>query len=123
MKPRPRYFDLPRIEFPIGAVASFLHRVSGVLLVLALPVLAELFGRSLSGPAGFDEAASALAGWPGWLAAVLLAWALAHHVLAGVRHLAMDAGLGWRLHQARASAIWAIAGGLVAAALAAWLAR
>ena len=123
MNPRPRYFDLPRIAFPIGAVASFLHRVSGVLLALALPVLAEAFGRSLAGPAGFDAVAAAFGGWPGTIAAVVLAWALAHHVLAGIRHLAMDAGIGWRLPQARASAGWAIAGGIAAAVLAAWLAR
>ena len=124
MTPRPRFFDLLRIRFPIGAVASFLHRVSGLLLVLALPLLAEAFGRSLAGQAGFDEVTQALRGWPAALAAVVLAWALTHHVLAGIRHLAMDAGIGWRLGQARTSATWVIAAGIaVAAALAAWLAR
>ena len=55
MDRRPVYFELHRLALPAGAVASFLHRLSGVLLVLALPVLAEAFGRSLAGPAGFDE--------------------------------------------------------------------
>ena len=36
-------------------------------------------------------------------AAVLL-WALVHHVLAGVRHLLMDVGVGSELVRARASA-------------------
>ncbi|MGE0801529.1 MAG: succinate dehydrogenase, cytochrome b556 subunit [Lautropia sp.] len=123
MTRRPVYFDLRRIALPVGAVASFLHRVSGVLLVLALPVLAEVFGRSLAGPTGFDEAVRLLDGWWARLAAIVLAWALAHHLLAGVRHLAMDAGVGWRLRHARASAGIAIGGGLAAAALVAWLMR
>ena len=42
---------------------------------------------------------------PLWVvtAAVLL-WALVHHVLAGVRHLLMDVGVGSELARARASA-------------------
>lgn len=123
MNRRPVYFELHHIVLPVGAVASFLHRLSGVLLVLALPVLAEAFGRSLAGPAGFEEVVDWFGGWPGRLAATVLAWALAHHLLAGLRHLAMDAGIGWRLRQARASARVAIAGGLIlalAVALAIW---
>ena len=126
MKRRPVYFDLHRIALPVGAVASFLHRLSGLLLVLALPVLAEAFGRSLTEPAGFEAFISRAGGWPVALAAIVLAWALGHHLLAGIRHLAMDAGIGWRLRHARASARVAIAGGLVVAlavALAVWLAR
>lgn len=126
MNRRPVYFELHHIALPIGAVASFLHRLSGVLLVLALPVLAEAFGRSLAGPAGFEQVVNVFGGWPGRLAAIVLVWALAHHLLAGLRHLAMDAGIGWRLRQARASARVAVAGGLIlalAVALAIWPAR
>lgn len=35
MNRRPVYFELHRLALPVGAVASFLHRLSGVLLVLA----------------------------------------------------------------------------------------
>lgn len=123
MDRRPVYFELHRLALPVGAVASFLHRLSGVLLVLALPVLAEAFGRSLAGPAGFDEVVHWFGGWLSRLAVIALVWAFAHHLLAGLRHLAMDAGIGWRLRHARASARVAIAGGLVfalAVALVIW---
>lgn len=126
MNRRPVYFELHRIAFPVGSVASFLHRLSGVLLVFALPLLAEAFGRSLAGPAGFEEVAGWFDGWPGRFAAIALAWALTHHLLAGLRHLAMDAGVGWRLPQARMSARAAIVGGLICAlvvALVLWPAR
>lgn len=119
MTPRPVFFDLRRIALPIGAVASFLHRVSGILLVLALPPAAIGFERSLSDAAAFESARAALGSWPGRLALVLLAWALAHHVLAGVRHLLMDTGVGTRLPAARRSAALCLAAGGIAAAVAA----
>ncbi len=36
------FLNLAQIRFPIGAIASIAHRVSGVLLFIALPVLAAL---------------------------------------------------------------------------------
>lgn len=115
VNPRPVFFDLHRIALPIGAVASFLHRVSGILLVLALAPATLWFERSLADPAAFESARAALGSWPGRAVLLLLAWALAHHVLAGIRHLLMDAGIGAKLADARRSAAWCIAGGLVAA--------
>lgn len=114
MSPRPVFFDIHRIALPIGAVASFLHRVSGILMVLALAPAAIWFERSLADAAAFESARAALGSWPGRAMLLLLAWALAHHVLAGVRHLLMDAGIGARLAGARRSAAWCIAGGMVA---------
>lgn len=120
MNRRPVFFAIHRIALPVGAVASFLHRISGVLMVLALPLAAEVFVRSLSGADGVARVAQWLDGWPIRLALVVLAWALGHHLLAGIRHLGMDAGVGWRLPQARRSAAIAIAGGAVAALIAVW---
>ena len=36
---RPIYLDLLRIRQPVPAVVSFLHRVSGALLFLGIPLL------------------------------------------------------------------------------------
>lgn len=119
MTPRPVFLDLRRIGLPIGAIASLLHRVSGILLVLALPTAALWFERSLASAEAFESARAALGSWPGRLALVLLAWALAHHVLAGVRHLLMDSGVGTRLPAARRSAALCLASSGIAAAFAA----
>lgn len=121
MTPRPVFFELHRIALPIGAIASFLHRVSGVLLVLAIPPAAFWFERSLVSAQAFDSARAALGSWPGRLVLFALAWALAHHLLAGIRHLLMDAGAGTHLRAARRSAAFAIAGGAALAACAALL--
>lgn len=112
----PKFLDLSAIRFPIGAIASILHRVSGVVLLVALPLLAQSLERSLAGPAEFDALVRAATST--WVALPLTigVWALVHHVFAGIRHLAMDIGIGVRLGQARASAAVAIAAGIAVAA-------
>lgn len=100
----PVFLNLAAIRFPIGAIASIVHRIAGVLLFIALPVVALMLDASLRTEAGF-AAVRDLFSSPLWVvtAAVLL-WALVHHVLAGVRHLLMDVGVGSELATARASA-------------------
>lgn len=101
---RPYFLDLWQIRFPVGAVCSFGHRVAGVVLAFALAPGAYLLGVSLDGPAGYARAA----GWLQWLpvriAVALFIWALAHHVLAGIRHLMMDGDIAFALPDARRSA-------------------
>lgn len=101
------FFDLAKIEFPVGAVASFLHRVSGVLLLLSLPLLVYVFHYSLAGPDEFGAVAAIARGPWAKALAIVVTWSLVHHVLAGVRHLLMDSGVGWRLPAARRTAWFA----------------
>ncbi len=49
----PVFLNLAQIRFPIGAIASIAHRVSGVLLFIALPVVSVLLDTSLRDEAGF----------------------------------------------------------------------
>jgi succinate dehydrogenase / fumarate reductase cytochrome b subunit len=111
---RPIFLDLRRIRFPVGAVASILHRITGVLLVVAVPAglgLAEYSTRSAS---HFRWVADLLnTPWAALVGAGGLA-GLVHHLLAGVRVLLMDVGVGVGLPAARRSA-W---GSLAAAAAA-----
>lgn len=120
---RPRFLDLREISFPPGALASIAHRVTGLLLALVVPFAALAFARSLDGAEGFADVAQWLASWPARLALVALAAALAYHLLAGLRHLLMDAGIGSSLRAGRATARAVLAAGIVAlvAAAACWL--
>ena len=97
---RPVFLDLARIRFPVGAVASIGHRISGVLLVLVLPFAVWFLQLSLTS----DSISIKTGGFLFRLAALLLAWAAAHHLFAGVRHLLMDVGIGASLAAGRASA-------------------
>jgi succinate dehydrogenase / fumarate reductase cytochrome b subunit len=110
---RPVFLNLARIRYPVGAVASIGHRLSGVLLILALPFAVWALQHSFEENAVFETGA-------GWmrLPAALVAWAAAHHLFAGIRHLLTDVGIGSSLPAARASAYAAlIAGGAVGLAL------
>lgn len=95
VKPRPVFLELWRIRLPIPGVVSILHRISGVLMVLAIPLFAALFAQALASPEGFAEVATLAKSPLGQLALLLLGWSLLHHLLAGIRYLALD--LGWGL--------------------------
>lgn len=102
---RPRFLNLLRIRMPVGAIASIAHRLSGILLFLCIPVAAFLLELSLRGPDGFERAAQLLGALPLRLVLLILAWSLAHHLLAGIRFLLIDLEIGVALPAARASAL------------------
>ena len=52
---RPVFLDLTRIHQPVMAVMSIGHRISGVLLFLAIPVAVYLLDQSFSGPQGYAD--------------------------------------------------------------------
>ncbi len=57
-KPRPVNLDLQTIRFPLTAIASILHRVSGVITFVSVAILLWLLSLSLSSPEGFATAAN-----------------------------------------------------------------
>ena len=110
---RPVFLELWRIHLPVGGVVSILHRVSGVLMVLSVPVFAWLLAQALASPAGFAASAGFLANPLVRLALLVLAWALLHHLLAGLRYLVIDLGIGVDRPTARRSAWTALTAALV----------
>lgn len=114
---RPVFLDLTKLRFPVGAITSILHRVAGVVLALALPLLVLALERSLANEASY-QSLFLLARSPWMLPALaLMCWALSHHLLAGIRHLLMDAGLGSSLMVARRTAVTSLVGGVLLALL------
>ena len=120
---RPVFLNLLQIKMPVGALTSITHRVTGVLLAASVPVALYVLELSLRSEQGFDDA-SRLFGHPVVKAAMFIAlWTLAHHLLAGIRHLLSDMSVGSTFVKARRSA-WAVnIGGLALALVAAgvWL--
>ena len=85
-------------RLPLAGMVSILHRISGVLLFLLMPFIIWMFDASVTSEISFDVFRSAFAAGvgfiPGWflkLVALGLIWAYLHHLIAGVRHLWMDA--------------------------------
>jgi succinate dehydrogenase / fumarate reductase cytochrome b subunit len=105
----PVFLNLLRIRFPVGAVTSIAHRVSGLLLFLSFPLLVYWLDLSLRDAAGFAEAREWLDCSSVRLASVVLVWSLFHHLFAGLRFLLIDLGIGVERMPARRSA-WAVNG-------------
>jgi len=96
--------DLVRYRLPVPGMLSILHRVSGALMVVALPFVLWLFELSLRSESSWAQLRRGAAGWLVRIVLVVLAWALVHHALAGLRHLLLDLDLGVDRAQARRSA-------------------
>jgi|SRR6478609_2638573 succinate dehydrogenase / fumarate reductase cytochrome b subunit len=104
-KPRPVYLDLFAIRQPLPAIVSILHRISGALMfVVGIPLLLWFVQRSLASPAAFAAAMAPLSTPFGKLVLLGLAWCYLYHLLAGLRHLALDLHIGIALAPARRSA-------------------
>lgn len=119
-KPAPKYLNLLQIKLPPGGIASIAHRISGVLMFLAVPFIAWLFALSLQNEQGFHAVRTQLASLPGRLVMLVLVWALSHHLLAGLRHLLLDMEVGIEKSRARASAWVVNVGALLVTALYLW---
>lgn len=119
--PRPVFLNLARLQHPVGALASIGHRISGVLLLCLLPFAVLALQRSLAGEAQFASLLEALRAPFGRALLVVVAWACAHHLFAGVRHLLSDVDIGSSLQASRRSAFAVLIAG-AAVALAALLA-
>jgi succinate dehydrogenase / fumarate reductase cytochrome b subunit len=89
-----RPVNLVQIRLPVGGVVSILHRVTGVLLVLALPFSLLLLDRSLASADDYQRVANLAASLPGRLLLLVVVAAMAHHLFAGVRHLLLDLDIG-----------------------------
>jgi succinate dehydrogenase / fumarate reductase cytochrome b subunit len=113
---RPVFLDLTRIRMPVGAWTSIGHRISGIVLAAGVPVGLCLLALSLRDEAGFAQVRGLFTHLAVKAAATLVVWSLAHHVLAGVRHLSSDFDIGSPLRLARRSA-WCVNLGGVAIAL------
>ncbi len=89
--------DLPSYRLPAAGIVSILHRISGLIMFLLLPLIVWMFDTSVSSEISFAKFSAAFNVGLGFLPAVLvkivvlgLIWAYLHHLIAGVRHVYMD---------------------------------
>jgi succinate dehydrogenase / fumarate reductase cytochrome b subunit len=91
---RPVFLDLGKIRLPIAGIMSIIHRVTGVVMVLAIPLLIYLLDLSLSGSEGFAVAKGLFDSALVKIILFLFLWGLMHHFLAGIRYLLIDIDIG-----------------------------
>ena len=110
---RPVFFNPTQIQMPVGAITSIAHRVTGVVLALGLPFFLYVLHLSLDSAQSYEHLTRIAGTGLFRVALVAFIWALSHHLLAGVRHLLMDIGIGSHLVEARRSAWCVNIGGAV----------
>ena len=91
---RPVNLDLTTVKFPLPAITSILHRISGVALFFGIGVLLYLLQLSLESEAGFERVTELLRATPVKLMVWLILAGLLYHLIAGIKHLLMDWGFG-----------------------------
>lgn len=91
------FSDVRTYRLPLAGFISILHRVSGMLMFILLPLVIWMFDTSVSSEISFARFSAAfnvgLGFVPGWfikLVTLALIWAYLHHFIAGLRHLWMD---------------------------------
>jgi len=98
---RPVNLDLGKFHFPLPAITSILHRISGIILFVAVAFMLYGLQLSLSGEEGFSRVSELLDSF----LAKLITWgilsALLYHLVAGIKHLFMDMGIGEELESGR----------------------
>lgn len=91
---RPKNLELQTLHFPLPAITSILHRISGVIIFVGIAILLFLLAESLRSEQGFGNVQQ-------WLTSPLVkfvVWGvvagLLYHLIAGIKHLIMDTGVG-----------------------------
>lgn len=108
-KKRPKYLNLLKIKMPVAAVVSIGHRISGFLLVIAIPFVIYAFQQSTSSADDYQLVLTALDHPLAKGILVLLTWSFSHHFFAGIRFLLIDIDVGVSRLMSRASA-WLVNG-------------
>jgi len=99
--PRPQFRNIgiaditTRYRLPLAAKLSILHRISGALLFVCLPlVILPIFAMSVGSPESYAELAQVVGHPLVKLVLLALIWGYLHHFCAGVRFLVLDLHIG-----------------------------
>ena len=102
-KTRPIWYNLSPANLPVPGLVSILHRISGLLLVLALVWLLYMLELSLSSEADYRHFIDYVSHPLTKLGMIVLLWSFFHHFCAGMRYLLLDLRIGIELSGARRS--------------------
>ena len=115
---RPLSPHLQVYSWQVQMVTSILHRATGIVLVVGLAGLVWGLLALAAGPQRW-AAFAACAGSPfGKIVLLGFSWALAFHLINGIRHLVQDAGQGYAIPEFVRSSWLSVIGSFVLVALA-----
>lgn len=99
---RPVNLALGTIHFPLPAIASVFHRISGFALFGVIPLVLWAWQYSLSSPEAFLALTESMLFK---LGTIVVLMGVIYHFFAGLKHLVMDLGIGETLEGGRQLAI------------------
>jgi succinate dehydrogenase / fumarate reductase cytochrome b subunit len=107
-KKRPVNLQLTTMQFPATAIVSILHRVSGFVIFLLLPLFLWMLSASLGSVDQFDALKACMTSPVMKFILWIILSAIAYHVVAGLRHLLMDFGVAEEKESGKIGAITAM---------------
>jgi len=108
MSKRPTNLNLFTISFPITAIVSIIHRITGILLFLYIPIALWMLSESLRSQVSYMALMERLSTTCWQLVVFMGLGSFIYHLLAGLRHIVMDIGFAESQSEGRATAIWFI---------------
>lgn len=86
------YLNLFLIDFPVTAITSILHRITGVFIFLSSPLILYLFRLSLQSNSSFVLAKSLFYQLHIKVLVFLVLFSFIYHMMFGIKHIIMDFG-------------------------------
>jgi len=91
---RPINLSLTTFKYPLAALASITHRITGIVLFGGIAFLLYLLDQSLTSARGLDDARVLLTHPLPKLVLIAIVAVLIYHFVAGVKHLFLDFDFG-----------------------------
>ncbi|MDH5423842.1 MAG: succinate dehydrogenase, cytochrome b556 subunit [Gammaproteobacteria bacterium] len=104
---RPIYLNLIKIKLPISGIISIFHRLTGLLLFVAIPVSLYLLQLSITDLDSFNTVSALMLHPLSRFFVLLVIWSFVHHFITGMRFLLIDLEFFLHRNTSRTSA-WAV---------------
>lgn len=91
---RPLSPHLQIYRFTWTMAMSIAHRISGAAAYFAAPLLVLWLLAAAQGPEAYATLSGIYGSWFGIIVLIGVSWAVFHHSIGGVRHMAWDATIG-----------------------------
>lgn len=86
------YLNLLAFDFPLTAIASIIHRATGLLLFVLMPLVLYFFKLAVGSESSFDIAVSLMSTFYIKTLVYCFVFALTYHLIGGFKHMIMDLG-------------------------------
>jgi succinate dehydrogenase / fumarate reductase cytochrome b subunit len=107
-RPRPLSPFLTIYRWPVTMATSIIHRLTGIALSAGTLLLAWWLFAAANGPEAYQKFQDLAVTPLGQIVLFGFVWALAYHLLNGIRHLAWDMGFGFAVPTANKTGVLVI---------------